>query len=93
MVTKERVIPKISTIADGNIAIRIRQIGDNGTNSRVLPCQTPDPVSDTVACRFIKQGVGCGHPDGLIPNPGEGTIQCPLQKGPLRVVPTDINEK
>lgn len=81
MVEKEGPITTIS-----EASIRIRQIGRNGADSKVLPCETPDLVTEAARCRFLKQGVGCGHPDGLIFDPERKIIECPLQKGELQVV-------
>ncbi|MEK7450424.1 MAG: hypothetical protein AAB662_00620 [Patescibacteria group bacterium] len=79
----ERKIP-IITISEASI--RIRQIGRNGADSRVLPCEMPDLVTEATRCRFLKPGVGCVHPDGLIFDPERKIIECPLQKGELQVV-------
>lgn len=90
MVTKECSVT-ITTIKEA--IARISQIRSNGFNSKLLPCGVPDPVGNTPICRFVKPGLGCGHPDRLIFDPESRIIECPLQKGRLRVVPTDINEK
>lgn len=61
-----------------------RSLAREGRRAVIAPCNAPDVAAELSHCRFKSDSDLCKEPMGPIER--KGSIDCPLQRGMLRIV-------